>query len=60
MNQWWVAYIMANKDLGQQKKKNRKTNLIKYQHKQKSVLIIIHMYSYLVILMPKQVMTRKA
>ena len=42
------------------KEKNRKTNLIKYQHKQKTVLIIIHMYSYLMILMPKQVMTRKA
>ena len=42
------------------KEKNRKTNLIKYQHKQKTVLIMIHMYSYLVILMPKQVMTRKA
>ena len=35
------------------KKSNQKTNLIKYQHTQKTALIIILMYSYLVILMPK-------
>ena len=37
---------MANKNLGQQKK-NQKTNLIKYQHTQKIVFIMIFMYSYI-------------
>ena len=57
-NESMMSCLYYGKNLDQQKE-NQKTNLIKYKNKQKTLLIIIHMYSYMVILMQKNVMTRK-
>ena len=57
-NESMMSCLYYGKNLDQQKE-NQKTNLIKYKNKQKTLLIIIHMYSYMVILIPKNVMTRK-
>ena len=57
-NESMMSCLYYGKNLDQQKE-NQKTNLIKYKNKQKTLLIIIHMYSYMVILIQKNVMTRK-
>ena len=57
-NESMMSGLYYGKNLDQQKE-NQKTNLIKYKNKQKTLLIIIHMYSYMVILIQKNVMTRK-
>ena len=57
-NESMMSGLYYGKNLDQQKE-NQKTNLIKYKNKQKTLLIIIHMYSYMVILIRKNVMTRK-
>ena len=57
-NESMMSCLYYGKNLDQQKE-NQKTNLIKYKNKQKPLLIIIHMYSYMVILIQKNVMTRK-
>ena len=57
-NESMTSCLYYGKNLDQQKE-NQKTNLIKYKNKQKTLLIIIHMYSYMVILIQKNVMTRK-
>ena len=57
-NESMMSCLYYGKNLDQQKE-NQKMNLIKYKNKQKTLLIIIHMYSYMVILIQKNVMTRK-
>ena len=57
-NESMMSCLYYDKNLDQQKE-NQKTNLIKYKNKQKTLLIIIQMYSYMVILIQKNVMTRK-
>ena len=57
-NESMMSCLYYGKNLDQQTE-NQKTNLIKYKNKQKTLLIIIHMYSYMVILIQKNVMTRK-
>ena len=57
-NESMMSCLYYGKNLDQQKE-NQKTNLIKYKNKQKTLLIIIQMYSYMVILIQKNVMTRK-
>ena len=48
-----ASVALTSQHKKKKKKKNQKTNLIKYQNTQKTVLIVIHIYSYVVILMPK-------